>query len=335
MVTKITIEQWFRDFAENHTQITGFGYGYKSDISASEAERYCLMWVLPQPCTIDGNELTYNYNVYFADRTQDGRGNALDVESDTHQKCLDLLAALNYETNTEWQLVETATITNYIEDGKDRVDGNWVNIGLRVAFDYDECAIPVISPPIPPPSVVCEPATVIIKDSLGATLATEEIASGITEEITINDSSAFAKNSENTTIASATDIPAEGSKDIAIPDTPYTVKNQLNITYASGNLVSGKSGQVIDIVTVGNETTIYAEFANIATNDISITISDRNSGTYTSISDDGASGSITLNHNGGGFVAFSSPLVLADTDTLIIRRSITTAAGWVELTGTF
>ena len=60
-----------------------------------------------------------------------------------------------------------------------------------------------------------------------------------------------------------------------------------------------------------------------------------NAGTYTSITDNGASGSITLSKNGGAFVAFSSPLVLASTDTLVVKRTVTTAVGDFKLIGTY
>jgi hypothetical protein len=66
-----------------------------------------------------------------------------------------------------------------------------------------------------------------------------------------------------------------------------------------------------------------------------LTIDADSAGTYTSITDDGGSGSITLSKNGGSFAAFSSPLVLANTDTLVVKRTTTTSAGFFKLTGTY
>lgn len=66
-----------------------------------------------------------------------------------------------------------------------------------------------------------------------------------------------------------------------------------------------------------------------------LTIDADNAGTYTSITDDGTSGTITLDHDGGGDLPFSSPLILLSGETLIIKRSISVAAGFVKLTGTF
>lgn len=66
-----------------------------------------------------------------------------------------------------------------------------------------------------------------------------------------------------------------------------------------------------------------------------LTITADNAGTYTSITDDGASGVIELNVNAGGYVPFSSPLVLIAGDTINVNRTITTSDGWYKLTGTY
>ena len=67
------------------------------------------------------------------------------------------------------------------------------------------------------------------------------------------------------------------------------------------------------------------------------TIDTFSAGVYTSIADDGASGTITVSVNGGGFVAFSTlnPLTLVNTDTIAFTRTVTTGAGHAQLTGTY
>jgi hypothetical protein len=66
-----------------------------------------------------------------------------------------------------------------------------------------------------------------------------------------------------------------------------------------------------------------------------LTITSFTAGTYTSISDDGGSGSITLSINGGAYAAFSSPLVLVATDTIDVKRTVSTGDGYFILTGTY
>jgi len=67
------------------------------------------------------------------------------------------------------------------------------------------------------------------------------------------------------------------------------------------------------------------------------TITSFEAGVYTSIADDGSSGTITVSINGGAFVAFSTlnPLTLVDTDTIAFTRTTTTAAGYTQITGTY
>jgi hypothetical protein len=66
-----------------------------------------------------------------------------------------------------------------------------------------------------------------------------------------------------------------------------------------------------------------------------LTIDADSAGTYTSIADDGSSGTITLSKNGGAFAAFSSPLALVATDTLDVKRTVDTSAGFFKITGTY
>jgi hypothetical protein len=84
---------------------------------------------------------------------------------------------------------------------------------------------------------------------------------------------------------------------------------------------------------------IFLKFHWDAGNDTTdtATIDSDSAGIYTSIADDGASGTVTVSVNGGGFVAFSTlnPLTLVATDTIAFFRTTTTGAGWAKLTGTY
>lgn len=66
-----------------------------------------------------------------------------------------------------------------------------------------------------------------------------------------------------------------------------------------------------------------------------LTIDSDSAGTYTSFSDDGGSGTFTIDLNGGGDVSFTFPLVLVDTDTIVVKRTISTSDGWYKITGTY
>ena len=82
---------------------------------------------------------------------------------------------------------------------------------------------------------------------------------------------------------------------------------------------------------------LFIKFGFEATNDETgtLTIDADNAGTFVSTSDDGSSGDITYNVNGGGFAAFVNPTVLAIGNTIAARRTITTGAGFAKITGTY
>lgn len=53
--------------------------------------------------------------------------------------------------------------------------------------------------------------------------------------------------------------------------------------------------------------------------------------TYTVFTNDGSSGTITYSKNGGGYAALSGSIVLAASDTITLKRTTTTGAGWAKL----
>jgi len=142
MITKNILYKYFKDFADNHLQIKDYGYGDLSEISSSQATTYPLFWVSPQPCTISGNEIIYNYNILIGDRLEDGDANKVEVESDTFLIGLDLFATLNL--STVYDLDKNSTFTPFIHDFKDRIAGNMITLSVAVDFNYDECAVPVV-----------------------------------------------------------------------------------------------------------------------------------------------------------------------------------------------
>lgn len=82
---------------------------------------------------------------------------------------------------------------------------------------------------------------------------------------------------------------------------------------------------------------IFLRFMLAAGDDTSLlhTVDSDSAGTYTAITDDGSSGTITVSINGGAFAAFSNPTTLVATDTIQVRRTTFSAAGWVKISGTY
>lgn len=58
------------------------------------------------------------------------------------------------------------------------------------------------------------------------------------------------------------------------------------------------------------------------------TVTSDEAGTYTTYTSDGGSGTITYSKNGGGFASVTGSITLAVSDTIIVRRTITTSQGF-------
>lgn len=157
---------------------------------------------------------------------------------------------------------------------------------------------------------------------------TVEINTTIEATVEINSSAVAACSDATVTNSDATysQTVASGGE-LELPD--------ISFTDSDGN-VSQVPAQT-DIIATPQVKALFLKSLFAAGDDEmeSITIDADNAGTYTSISDDGASGAITLNINSEGFASFVNPTILEIGDTLIIKRATTTGAGWVKLTGTY
>jgi hypothetical protein len=243
MITKNILYQYFKDFADNHLQIKDYGYGDLWEISSSTATTYPLFWVSPQPSNISGNEITYNFNVLIGDRLEDGDANKIEVESDTLQIGLDLLATLNL--HTELDLDKSNTLTPFIHDFKDRIAGHLITLSVSAPFNYNECAVPTTGTP-QPPATSCPGVIISIN---GVNYGT--VASGSTSSIAVIDgngtpigslvsgnwvvtsscanATAVLKNTLGTTL-STTSIASGASSNIVAPDTVITINSASFLT---------------------------------------------------------------------------------------------------------
>jgi hypothetical protein len=215
--------------------------------------------------------------------------------------------------------------------------------------------------------IIVGDSSAVIKDSVGTTLKTEAIPAEASENITINNSTVNIRDTA-ANLLHAVSVRAEATttQDIANTsvensDASYSVdvlaEGSLTLPDSQINVNSVDSGDVVSVKTIDVNTNIVPSSVGLVGNTLTITlpkevfikglfklgsdtmetltIDAESAGTFTSITDDGGSGSITLSKNGGAFAAFSSPLVLANTDTLVVKRTITTSAGFFKLTGTY
>jgi hypothetical protein len=133
--------------------------------------------------------------------------------------------------------------------------------------------------------------SVTIRNSVPTTLHTVAVKSNGSATQAISDSTAVIKNLNGTTIKTEA-IPAAVSENITAPI-------PLKFGWGAGDADT-----------------------------LTWTVTDDEAGTYGTYTDDGGSGTITYSKNGGAFGAVSGAISLAVADTIIVRRTTTTNAGF-------
>ena len=120
-----------------------------------------------------------------------------------------------------------------------------------------------------------------------------------------------------------------------IPKATTFTAPDISFTDSDGSVIPTPANTNIVATPSTNDIFIKGLFAATIADMPQLIIDSDTAGTFTSITDDGASGTITLSINGGAYAVFSSPLVLSASDTLDVKRTVATATGNYKLTGTF
>ena len=121
---------------------------------------------------------------------------------------------------------------------------------------------------------------------------------------------------------------------VIAPGVTYTAPD-ISFTDSDGTVSNVPANTDVVCTLAGNDIFLKGIFdAGLSTLPV-ITIDSDSAGTYTSITDDGSSGSITLNINSTGFAPFVNPTTLSIGDTLEVQRTVSTATGFYKITGTF
>lgn len=364
-VTYNQIIETFQGFAEAHKQINEFGTGNLWEIvqqdSLLKQFHYPLLFVADSPVSVGDGIITSSFNVLVMDKANEGVVET-EVKSDTLQILLDVVSYFEKLYAGDWKYVtieKSGSIESFTERFDDTLTGWTINISLKQPLDYNECEIPYVGHT--PSSPSCAPVTV----TEGLTIT--EIASGGSYTCTPFTSINVSNSNDSYTNDITTDLElpninltdSDGTitsvpsmEDLTCtPLTPINVSNfndsytvntlidlelpNISLTDSDGVVTSIPSMEAVVCTLAAKD--IYLKSLFAITNDVMelITIDADNAGTYTSISDDGGSGTITIDINGAGYGAFVNPTVLAVSDYIVIKRTITTAAGYVKLTGTY
>jgi len=142
MFTFVNIYDTFETIATAHKQINSFGFGDLTEIATSGTVEYSLMWVMPMGAVMRRGEVGNKYKILVMDKVLTGEVNELDVQSDTQQILLDVLAELKDNTRDVHLKDETITLEDFTERFSDDVTGWAADITLWVTYPTDRCSIP-------------------------------------------------------------------------------------------------------------------------------------------------------------------------------------------------
>ena len=199
----------------------------------------------------------------------------------------------------------------------------------------------------------CEDATAVLKDTEGNTLSTTAIGSGDSEDIVAPDAVVQLKDTAGNDIGAPDGYPSGSVNNKTAPDAAYQLKDSAGTNIGSAGAIRSNASANITapdgtvVVKNLNNTTLGSPTvrSNASTNYIAPipmkfgwgagdadtltwTVTDDEAGSYATFTQDGGSGTITYSKNGGALSALSGTITLAVGDTVMVRRTITTNAGW-------
>ena len=93
----------FSDIATNHLQLQSFNSGSLNDLDIEklDADKFPLLYITPQPATVDAQTLTYSFDVVVADQIQEDMTDIDDTYSETLLIIKDVISNFRQATQTE------------------------------------------------------------------------------------------------------------------------------------------------------------------------------------------------------------------------------------------
>lgn len=272
MITREQIAQLLKSISEAHYQIHSYGWGDVPDLLAREDVIYPFLMVTPSSSTYEEGYATHTYTISIADRVLKDKANEVNVDSDTHQILLDILSQIDNLMYDDVDVVKGGTITPFFDNFRHEVTGHFADVGIRVKFAYDSCAVPsdIVPLPLPPPfecadatyrvqyengtlieegtiasggsktinvpnPSVCDPASYEVRDADGNVLYSGTIASGGSENIVVTNSTVVVRKSDNTIISSVS-VLAQGSANYQVADSVITLTDTDAATLSTTNV---------------------------------------------------------------------------------------------------
>lgn len=140
--------------AYNHPQINSFGFGdikqITNDIETKKEPKYTRMYVVPDLVEFNENHIHYTFNIIIMDKVEEDLKNLTDVLSDTLETTKDVFTILYHsyteeQGNFSWDIVTdwAPEITPFTERFETILAGWTMKIKFQVAFDYNDCVVPI------------------------------------------------------------------------------------------------------------------------------------------------------------------------------------------------
>ena len=180
-----------------------------------------------------------------------------------------------------------------------------------------------VGAPVPVPAegranVLAPDANIKLKDEANNAIGSLQPApSGITTNITAPSANAQLVDSSGAAIGSPCPILSNDTRTITVADSVITLPNG-----------STKNVKATQPYTVPATAPLKFSFSPYDQGSDLWTVTADEAGTYDTYTQDGSSGTITYSKNGGAFVALSGTITLAVGDTIQVKRTTITAAGW-------
>lgn len=142
MITYNIIVHSIEDFFNRHLQVKQFLCLDNYDEEALE-NIYVTALLVPQQSSINGSQMTLNFNLFIVDLLNADGSNKKDVYSDTLDIIRDFVAYFTGSPCIEFTINESTTLTPINEKFADDIVCGWVlTFGIDLPFSLNTCNIP-------------------------------------------------------------------------------------------------------------------------------------------------------------------------------------------------
>ena len=130
--------------ANSHAQVNYYSFGEDAEISASEQERYPLVWSDVRDSNIDSNSLYLTIELKVLDIVKTDNTNEKDVLSDTLSIAQDIYSILTSYQYQDYFILELNTPLIPIREAMPDIVNGWtMTLSFQLMQDRNRCQVPL------------------------------------------------------------------------------------------------------------------------------------------------------------------------------------------------